>query len=123
MTTVSWQTWIEINAHTAEELGVDFNDVVRVISPVGEVEALVYIYPGIGEDVVAMPIGRGHTHYGRFAAGKGSNPMHLLVPEVDDGTGGLAWGATRVRIEPTGEEKALARMESPAGVEYMLEGH
>jgi anaerobic selenocysteine-containing dehydrogenase len=123
MTTVSWQTWIEINSHTAEELGVDYNDIVRVISPAGEVEALVYVYPGIGEDVVAMPIGRGHTQYGRFAAGKGSNPMHLLVPEVDDGTGGLVWGATRVRIEPTGEEKALARMESPAGVEYMLEGH
>jgi anaerobic selenocysteine-containing dehydrogenase len=123
MTTVSWQTWIEISEHTAEELGVEYNDVVRVISPAGEVEAIVYIYPGIGDDVVAMPIGRGHKHYGRYAAGYGSNPMHVLVPEIDNATGGLAWGSTRVRIEPTGREKVLARLESPAGVEYMLEGH
>ena len=96
---------------------------MRVISPAGEVEAIVYTYPGIGEHVVAMPIGRGHDHYGRFAAGKGSNPMHILVPDTDEETGGLAWGATRVRIEPTGEKKELARLESPEGVEYMLEGH
>ncbi len=57
-----------------------YNDVVRVISPAGEVEAIVYVYPGIGEDVVAMPIGRGHTHYGRFAAGKGSNPIAGIGP-------------------------------------------
>jgi molybdopterin-containing oxidoreductase family iron-sulfur binding subunit len=70
-----------------------------------------------------MPIGRGHKHFGRYAAGHGSNPLEVLVPEIDNTTGGLAWGATRVRIEPTGEEKVLARLESPAGVEYMLEGH
>ena len=29
----------------------------------------------------------------------------------------------QVRIEPTGEEQALARQESPAGVEFLLEGH
>jgi anaerobic selenocysteine-containing dehydrogenase len=123
MTTVAWQTWIEISAHTAEELGVEDNDVVNVVSPVGEVPAIVYVYPAISDEVVAMPIGRGHQDYGRFAAGKGSNPMQVLVPEVDESTGGLAWGATRVRIEPTGEQQELARIESPAGVEYMLEGH
>ena len=59
----------------------------------------------------------------RFAADKGCNPVRLLVPEADEDTGALAWGATRVRIEPTGQTMALARMESPAGVEYMLEEH
>ncbi len=123
MTTVAWQTWIEIHPNTAKTLGVQDDDVVRVISPAGEVEAIVYVYPGISEDVVAMPIGRGHEQYGRFAAGMGSNPIRLLVPEVDEGTGALVWAATRVRIEPTGQQKALARLESPAGVKYMLEGH
>jgi anaerobic selenocysteine-containing dehydrogenase len=123
MTTVSWQTWIEIHPHTAESLGVQAEDIVRVISPVGEVEAIVYVYPGIGEEVVAMPIGRGHEDYGRFAMERGSNPMRLLVPEADPDTGALAWQATRVRIEPTGQQKTLARLESAAGVEYMLEGH
>jgi molybdopterin-containing oxidoreductase family iron-sulfur binding subunit len=123
MTTVSWQTWIEIHPNTAEALGVQADDVVRVISPTGEIEAIVYVYPGIDEEVVAIPLGRGHEHYGRFAAGKGSNPLRLLVPDTDKDTGALTWGATRVRIEATGQQKALARLESPAGVEYMLEGH
>lgn len=123
MTTVAWQTWIEIHPKTAEALGVQADDIVRVISPAGEVEAIVYVYPGIGEEVVAMPIGRGHEDYGRFARNKGSNPVRLLVPEADQDTGALAWQATRVRIEATGQRKALARLESPAGVEYMLEGH
>jgi anaerobic selenocysteine-containing dehydrogenase len=123
MTTVAWQTWIEIHPNTAKALGVEADDIVRVISSAGEVEAIVYVYPGIREEVVAMPIGRGHEDYGRYAAGKGTNPMRLLPAQADQETGTLAWGSTRVRIEPTGQRKALARLESPAGVEYMLEGH
>jgi hypothetical protein len=73
--------------------------------------------------VAAMPIGRGHEDYGRFAMDRGTNPIRLLVPEADPDTGALAWQGTRVRIEPTGQQKTLARLESPAGVEYMLEGH
>ena len=29
MTTIAWQTWVEINPDTAEKLGVTYNDVVR----------------------------------------------------------------------------------------------
>jgi anaerobic selenocysteine-containing dehydrogenase len=123
MTTVSWQTWIEVHPHTAEELGLESDDIVRVISPEGEVRAIVYVYPTIMEGVVAMPIGQGHENYGRFAQNRGSNPVRLLVTVVEEETGALAWEATRVRIEPTGERKQLARLESPAGVEFMLKGH
>ncbi len=122
MTTVAWQTWIEINPHTAEGLGVKDNDVVRVISPAGEVEAIVYVYPGIQEGVVAMPVGQGHEHGGRFAKDQGSNPIRLLAPAVVGDTGSLAWAATRVRIVPTGRQHALARLESPEGVEYLRGG-
>jgi anaerobic selenocysteine-containing dehydrogenase len=123
MTTVAWQTWIEINPHTAERLGVKDNDVVRVSSPAGEVQAIVYVYPGIQEDVVAMPVGQGHEHGGRYARGQGSNPIQLLVPAVVGDTGALAWAATRVQIVPTDRRHALARLESPEGIEYLREGH
>jgi anaerobic selenocysteine-containing dehydrogenase len=122
MTTVAWQTWVEINPHTAEQLGLQDNDIVRVISPAGEVEAMVYIYPGIREDVVAMPVGQGHAHYGRYAKGQGSNPVRLLDSACDEETGMLAWAATRVQIAPTGRRHSLARLESPEGVEYLRGG-
>jgi anaerobic selenocysteine-containing dehydrogenase len=126
MTTVSWQTWIEIHPDTAKELGVEDGDVVRVRSRAGqvsEIEALVYVYPGIRTDVVAMPVGQGHDQYGRFAQGQGSNPVKLLVPVADEETGALCWNATRVRIEPVGKRKALARLESAAGIQYLQEEH
>jgi anaerobic selenocysteine-containing dehydrogenase len=115
MTTASWGTWVELNPETASSLGVTNNDVVRVISPHGELEAIVVIYPGIRPDVVAIPVGQGHDHYGRFAEGRGSNPLALISTITDPESGSLAWGASRVRIEPTGQKKTLARMENLAG--------
>jgi anaerobic selenocysteine-containing dehydrogenase len=124
MTTVSWQTWIEINPHAAERLGVQDDDVVRVISSAGEVEAIVYVYPGIREDVVAMPIGQGHEQYGRYAKGHGSNPVELLDTSTDSETGALTWADTLVRIVPTGQRRSLARLEDPEGMAYLSgEGH
>jgi anaerobic selenocysteine-containing dehydrogenase len=115
MSTARWQTWIELNPQTARHLGVENNDVVKVISPQGEIEAVVVIFPGIRPDVVAIPVGRGHTDYGRYAAGRGSNPIRLLAPAIDNQTGTLAWGATRVRLESTGQQYNLARLESLDG--------
>jgi anaerobic selenocysteine-containing dehydrogenase len=123
MTTVSWQTWVEMHPETAHELEVEDGALVRVISPAGEVEAIVYTYPGIAPGVVAMPAGQGHEHYGRFAKGYGSNPMRLVMPNVEAETGALTWAATFVRVEPTGRWKALARLESAEGIEYLQEEH
>jgi len=94
---------------------VSNDDIVRVISPHGELEAPVVIYPGIRPDVVAIPVGQGHKHFGRFAKRRGSNPIAMVAAITDPETGSLAWGATRVRVEPTGRKKILARLESLAG--------
>jgi anaerobic selenocysteine-containing dehydrogenase len=112
MTTVAWQTWVEMHPRTAQQLGVKDGDVVRIASPAGEIEAPVYIYPAIRPDTVAIPIGQGHTDYGRYARKRGSNPMDL-VGATDEG---LAWAAMRVRITPTGKKTAQAGFESKIGV-------
>jgi anaerobic selenocysteine-containing dehydrogenase len=115
MTTARWETWVEINPQTAQELGIEDNDIIRIISPYGEIEAVVVIFPGIRPDVVAMPVGQGHTEYGRYAKGRGSNPIDLLAPVSDQETGSLAWGATRVQVIPTGRKHTIARLESLDG--------
>ena len=116
MTTVQWGTWVEINPKTAASLGVSDNDVVQVESPYGTLEAPVVIYPGIRPDMVAIPVGQGHQDYGRYAqAVSGSNPLVLVAPVTDPNTGALAWGATRVRLKPTGRKQFLARLESLDG--------
>ena len=115
MTTARWSTWVEVNPQMAARLGVSDDDIVRVVSPHGMLEAPVVVFPGLRPDVGAIPIGQGHTDYGRFAEGRGANPVVILAPATDSETGSLAWGATRVRLEPTGRRRQLARLESLDG--------
>ncbi|HID85284.1 MAG TPA: nitrate reductase, partial [Anaerolineales bacterium] len=115
MTTVMWNTWVEINPETARQLGVQHNNVVRVISSYGEVEAVVYVYPGIRPDVVAIPLGQGHTALGRFAKDRGANPAQLLTLRSNQ-VGDLAFASVRVRIEKTEQRRPLARKENVVGV-------
>ncbi|HEX6304497.1 MAG TPA: molybdopterin-dependent oxidoreductase [Anaerolineales bacterium] len=115
MTTARWGTWVELNPETAASVGVEDNDVVRVISPYGELEAPVVVYRAIRPDVVAMPVGQGHEDFGRFAKDRGSNPVRLIAALEDLDSGALAWGATRVRLEPTGAKKVIPRLESLDG--------
>ena len=116
MTTGSWDTWVEINPETAAELGVAMDDVVRLATPNGEISAIVYIYPAIRPDVVAVPLGQGHVEYGRFARNRGANVAAILAP-VATPDGELAWGATRARIEKLNRSRKLPRIESNVGVD------
>ncbi len=114
-TTVMWGTWVEINPETAKELGLDNDDVVRITSPAGSLEVSVYKYPGIRPDTIAIPFGRGHTAYGRYAEGRGVNPADLLNSKFNN-AGDLAFGSMKVKIEKTGKKKQLARLEGILGV-------
>ncbi len=114
-TTVMWNSWIEIHPETAAKLGLHDDDVVRVSSTAGELEAIVYLFPAIRPDTVAIPFGQGHTALGRFAEGRGANPaavMEILLNEAGD----LAYGDLQVTITPTGKRRPLARFESREGV-------
>ena len=114
-TTVMWNTWVEINTQKAEALGIEDDDVVKIISSSGQVEASVYKYPAIRPDTIAMPFGQGHTAYGQFAQGRGVNPADLLSQKLNE-AGDLAFGGMKVRIEKTGRKRALSRLESVLGV-------
>ncbi len=90
------------------------DDVVKVISPFGEISAIAYVYPAIRPDVVAVPMGEGHIEFGRFAKDRGTNVTAILAP-VTTPDGELAWGATRVRIEKLGRTRTLPRIENKYG--------
>ncbi len=114
-TTVMWNSWVEINPVTADNLGLADDDVVRINSPMGSIEAVVYRYPAIRPDTIAIPFGQGHITYGRYAQGRGINPGDLLSLTLN-GADDLAFGATKVQIEKTGRKQQLSRLESLMGV-------
>jgi anaerobic selenocysteine-containing dehydrogenase len=115
MTTVMWNSWVEINPINAVEMGLEDDDVVRIISPFGEIEASVYRYPPIRQEVAAIPFGQGHTALGRYAQQRGANPLQLLGIR-NNGAGDLIFEAVKVRLEKTGKKRELARKESKLGI-------
>lgn len=115
MTTVTWNSWVEIHPKTAEKLGLHDDDVVRISTPFGFVEASVYRYPAIRPDTIAIPFGQGHTALGRWAEGRGCNPAQVL-PTSTNAAGDLAFGSVVATVLPTGKRRPLARVESKEGV-------
>ncbi len=113
MTSVVWGSLIEINPATARAMHIQPGELVRIHSRHGSLDAPALYYPGLRPDVIAMPIGQGHTDYGRYAAQRGANPMAILAPLFDKESGALAIGATRVRAEPLNVPGSLILLEKP----------
>ena len=107
ISTAMWSTWLEINPQTAERMGIQQGDLLEVASQHGTLRVPALIAPGIAPDVVAMPVGQGHENYGRYASNRGANPVRILAPKTEPGTGALAWASTRVKITPTGKKGEL----------------
>ena len=107
ITKAVWNSWVEMHPDMAAELGVERGDLVRVESAQGAIEAPVYVYRGIRPDTVAIPLGQGHTEYGRNARGRGVNPLDLLAASADPGSGALAYAGTAVDVTATGESARL----------------
>ena len=105
---LTWHSWVEVHPETARDLGLEEGDMVRVRSPHGEVEAPVWPYRGVRRDVVALATGGGRENAGRYASGNGVNPVRLLPAETEQPSGSLVWLATRVSLEPTGEQRRMA---------------
>ncbi len=112
VTTVAWESWVEVNPKTAERLGLAQQDIVLVEASNGRhVEVAVYVNPATPPDVVAMPFGQGHSQFTSYAAGRGSNVFDILRGAEDEQTGSFAWAGTRARLAKTNKRKKLPSLE------------
>jgi anaerobic selenocysteine-containing dehydrogenase len=112
MTTVVWQTWVEVNPRVAKEMGIRNDDVVIVESGTGEtIEAVVYENPATPPNVVAVPFGQGHTQASSFAANRGSNALQIVGTLEERETGALAWAANRARLAKTTKRVESSKYE------------
>lgn len=113
MTSAVWGNWVEINPATAQGMGIKQGDMIRIHSRHGSIDAPALHYPGLRPDVIAMPMGQGHSDYGRYASQRGTNPLSILAPLFDRESGALASGATRIRVEPLKLPGKLILLEQP----------
>jgi anaerobic selenocysteine-containing dehydrogenase len=98
LTSAMWSSWIEINPHAAERLGIHDGDLVELSSAHGTLRSPAVLSPGIAPNVIAMPMGQGHERFTRYGSGLGANPIGILAATTEPETGALAWAATRVRV-------------------------
>ncbi len=109
VTKITWHSWVEIHPEVAARLDVQEGEILRVTSPHGSMEAPAYIYAGLHPDVVAVPLGQGHTSYGDYATGRGANALDLL--DGQGGQGFLPYFATTVTLTKTRQWKQVAKTE------------
>lgn len=119
LTTIVWDSWVEMHPKTAAKLGIVEGDIVEVASKSGAIKAQVYVFAGIHPDVVSVPLGYGHEAMGRYAKGVGVNAFKILDPVFDKETGELAMHETRVKVSKAGQRVIIVKDEGPAGGNQM----
>ncbi len=119
LTTIVWDSWVEIHPKKAAELGIEEGDIVEVTGKNGSIKAQAYIFPGIHPDAISIPLGRGHEALGRYAKGYGVNPFQILDMVFDKETGELALHETRVKVSKTGQRVIVVKDEGPVGGRQM----
>ncbi len=115
LTSITWQTWVEMNDHSAAELGLREGDVVRIESSSGAIRALLYPTPAVPPQVIAVPLGQGRRHGSEYASGRvgteSANVVDILAPDRVEGSGSLAWAGTKVTVSGTGNSMKISKFE------------
>jgi anaerobic selenocysteine-containing dehydrogenase/Fe-S-cluster-containing dehydrogenase component len=106
-----WGSWVEIHPEKAKSLGIKTGDAVTVSTETGSVTVPAYLYEGIRQDAIALPLGQGHTAMGRYAKGQGVNAVGLLTPVDDAGSGAVAYLSTKARVSRATEAVQLVRTQ------------
>lgn len=102
ITQAVWGAWAEIHPDTAKKLKVAQGDALILRTPDGEVHVPAYVTEHVHRGVVAVPIGQGHTAYGRFAksAAEGSGSVYGLLPKgLAKGADALVYTGTKVSVK------------------------
>ena len=111
LTQVAWQTVLVMHPESLARRGLKQGDIVQIESRWGELEAPVYETVGVHPSAAVMAMGQGHSSYGRYAKGKGLNPVALLPSELEPGSGGPFFTAGPVAIKNTGRSMKLAHVD------------
>ncbi|HEC18781.1 MAG TPA: molybdopterin dinucleotide-binding protein [Gammaproteobacteria bacterium] len=109
---VVWDSWAEMHPATAAKLGINDRDLIKVSSAQGNITLRVTLLKGMNADAIAVPLGNGHTDYGRYAKDLGVNPLQILDAIKEKKTGELAMYGTQVTVKKVGpaDDVSLVRM-------------
>jgi anaerobic selenocysteine-containing dehydrogenase/Fe-S-cluster-containing dehydrogenase component len=97
ITQAVWGAWAEIHPATAKKLHIAQGDAMILRTADGEVHVPAYITEHVHEGIVAVPLGQGHTAYGRYAQSTGQASAYALLSKgLAKGSDALALVGTKV---------------------------
>ena len=110
VTNITWDGWVEIHPETANRLNIQEGDLLQIGSEFGSIQAPAYPYPGIWPDTLAMPMGHGHSSFGRYAKSETGNVVHVCGGGPDR-AGGMIRAVPFVKVTKTGKSVRLAHTD------------
>ena len=113
VTQITWAGWVEINPETARRLNIEKGDMLTIRAEQGMVKGAAFPYFGIAPDTLAMPVGHGHSAFGRYAQSETTNPLHLASGRIDS-AGGVVWATAAVTVEKAGHVVPIAHTDGSA---------
>ena len=108
----TWSSWVEASPETARSLGAEEGQLVRLESDHGRLDASLLVNAQLRDGVLAIPLGQGHTDYGRYATGRGVNALLLVDPAPETASGGRRWLGARVDATPLDVTRRIPRLQT-----------
>lgn len=105
-----WDSWAEIHPDTAAKLDIENGSIIKVTSGQGDLKLKAVLIKGIHPDAIGIPIGQGHTDFGRYASNIGVNPLKILDLVKEAKTGELAMYATSVKVTKTNDTEVIVKL-------------
>jgi molybdopterin-containing oxidoreductase family iron-sulfur binding subunit len=111
MTTIAWETWVEINEQEADKLKIKEGDVLEIDNGNGrKIKAVAYPTPATPPNVLSVPVGGGQKT-GRYTSGFGTNIYSIMNTSYDSNTGAHAWASNKVNIKKTKSNIRIPKFE------------
>jgi|SRR5579872_1695534 len=121
---IVWDSWAEIHPDTAKEIGVASDQVVELRSSEGVITTPVLVSERVARGTIAVPLGQGHTSYGRYAKNRGVNAFTMLRPRhMNIEVQARATGDVQPNVSPTGYDYMLGRTFAEAVSIEQLANH
>ncbi len=96
------ENWAELNSEDARRLGIADGDRIELVSPLGRVEILARVRPGIRPGVVSVRHGHGFGHWQGRSRGRGTHINPILSGIVNPISGGIGFNECKVRVRRIG---------------------
>lgn len=105
LSTVMWNSWAEMAPGDAKNRDIQTGDLIEVQSEHGRIQVAAILSPTARPGTIAIPQGLGYEDFGRYARGRGINPLDLLGRVKVAGTAATSFGGTKVRVGRLGRGK------------------